>query len=308
MDYSISKIVLFENDNHSKRVTLDTQQYNFHGIQVQNHMLLFESTPIGDSLGAETLWFSDHPILRDIFKRYGSSLAVTATSAKGERRKWHIIGDKSQYFLPWLVAYGCYHGFITGPDTWIAEYEQLKQYRDRTGLNIDHADGLWQNNTLYNLSFMPKAENGSKSNIVEKINHAPFDLAIAYVNKKYRMHFQVAGVPRKHMTTWQTLKKCCLLEDLDISNNKDILFSIRMVAEDAMKLNTLLRDFIGRFVAPWLNINEPMYRIDRSHKRWFMSDTESSLANISESIKAQYILALMPKEAFEAEKKESFVG
>ncbi len=93
-------------------------------------------------------------------------------------------GTDINYYL-YDLAFACYSGGVNC-NSFIGDMQRYYANKSCQGLSIDHADNNIHNNTILNLSLMPKVENFRKSDIVAKVKQ-PIYLNSAYCNGQYRI-------------------------------------------------------------------------------------------------------------------------
>ncbi len=126
-----------------------------------------------------------YKILRSVHVGMVSSYTNSLIPSRGRFRFYDHKEKKQATIYASHLAYGCYCGLIKY-ETLAEDARKFTDYIKENNVVIDHLDDNYHNNTEYNLSLMPSADNNRKKDIVSKIKE-PAACIVAHVNGEYRV-------------------------------------------------------------------------------------------------------------------------
>lgn len=188
--------------------------------------------------------------------------------------------DFNMYLYDLAVA--CYSGMVK-PETFLEDMQAYFEYKSFNDLSIDHADNNIINNTCYNLSFMERQLNCKKGACVARVKE-PIYLNSAYVNGKYRVQLMT-------LTTSEVFRR--ILDKFGLS---DIIPSDGLAASHFLCENAEdYCDCLNMIVNSRFEWAEPL---KDGNGHWIKNNNPCWSSDISHSLHAQKMLAMMKESAF----------
>lgn len=192
-------------------------------------------------------------------------------------------GTDINYYL-YDLAFACYSGGVNC-NSFIGDMQRYYADKSRQRLSIDHADNNIHNNTILNLSLMPKVENFRKSDIVARIKQ-PIYLNSAYCNGQYRiqMLFELPSRVIKDVIANKFIGKTA-----EYSNGYSALHFVCDTPKQYVDCLKWLTEQSYEWTEPLKN----------ARGQWIKNENNCWCADISHSLHAQSALGTLPDNLFQ---------
>ena len=196
--------------------------------------------------------------------------------------------DAIRFYL-YDLAYACYTGMLHA-DSLIVDLQCYYDWKTSRGLTIDHADNNVHNNTVLNLSPMPRGTNTAKSGIAARFL-PPYYLNSAFYNGEYRV--QIAYDVANEYTT--NMLSDIGLKGISVGGNGRA--AMHFLCDDAESYVSCLQGlWNSRY--DWCNPENTPREYAKENNL-----AEYWAANIGHSLQAQKVLSMMEREQFQQYRK-----
>ena len=192
-------------------------------------------------------------------------------------------------FYLYDVAYACYTSVVRA-ENWLNDMQRYYESKNSQGLVIDHADSNIHNNTVLNLSLIPRVLNSIKSDIVARVK-LPRDLNSIYHNGVYRVQMMTEAKPsiindylfREGIKYRVSDDSCRAAIRFLCETPEDYVGCLRWLTEQGLEWAEPIKDIRGN---------------------WIKNDRRCWCSNIKNSLYAQRVLSEMSLRNFNVFNRE----
>lgn len=207
--------------------------------------------------------------------------------------------NKIRFYL-YDLACACYMGRVKS-DSLVRDMRDYRDFKASNRLTIDHADDNPHNNTVLNLSLMPRSLNSSKNTIVSCFK-PPYYLNSVFCDGEYRVQI-VTETDSQFLSTLadmigDTLTTRGINGSFTFDTTSNTKASMQFVCEDAESYVACLQSFLNTRYE-WCNaIQTPREHSKENSLMKYWAD------NINCSLQAQKMLSLMERAQFQEYRKQ----
>lgn len=207
---------------------------------------------------------------------------------EGRLRLRVYCGRKDEDIYLYDLATACYLGRAY-VDTFLDDIRRFKAWKRKHGYTVDHADGNLQNNTMLNLSLMPRTQNGIKSDLASRVEK-PSLLVSCHTGTEYRVRAEFKVSDSSALVGLINAQRKVV-----ILNEPTAWAAINFVCVTPKDYVACLRELVTtRFVAEGATLIEPIKGVNG----WNSTGQGSFLDDVVLSIRAQELLAELPANQF----------